>query len=256
MYYHQRKRVQTGGAGTQPVPRHRPPLTLPPARKSPRRAAPITYTKAFSNTLVELGEKDKKLVAITAAMPEGTGLDVFGKYYPDRFFDVGIAEQHAVTMAAGLAANGYHPVTALYSTFAQRAFDQLLHDVAMQNLPFILCLDRAGLVGDDGATHHGNYDLSFVSLLPNFTVMVPKDENELRHMVKTAAAMKTPVMLRYPRGAGLGWIFRNPCTPCPLAKVSGWQKVRIWISGPWAPWWKLPGRPQQNWPSRAFPPGW
>lgn len=210
------------------------PFDIATGKKIAKAGTPITYTKAFSNTLVELGEKDKKLVAITAAMPEGTGLDVFGKYYPDRFFDVGIAEQHAVTMAAGLAANGYHPVTALYSTFAQRAFDQLLHDVAMQNLPFILCLDRAGLVGDDGATHHGNYDLSFVSLLPNFTVMVPKDENELRHMVKTAAAMKTPVMLRYPRGAGLGVDISEPLHTLPLGKserLAEGTDLDIWAVG-------------------------
>lgn len=180
------------------------PFDIPTGKKLVKPGAPASYTRVFSDALVELGKKDRKVVAITAAMPEGTGLDVFGKFYPDRFFDVGIAEQHAVTMGAGLAANGYHPVVALYSTFAQRAFDQLLHDVCMQDLPFTLCLDRAGLVGDDGMTHHGVYDLSYLRLMPKLVMMVPRDENELRHMLKTSLEYPGPSSLRYPRGAGLG----------------------------------------------------
>lgn len=202
--------ITTKGKGYKPA-EQRPnafhgtgPFDIPTGRKLTRPDAPPSYTKVFSDALVELAEKDRKVVAITAAMPEGTGLDVFGKFYSDRFFDVGIAEQHAVTMGAGLAANGYHPVVALYSTFAQRAFDQLLHDVCMQELPFTLCLDRAGLVGDDGMTHHGVYDLSYLRLMPKLVMMVPRDENELRHMLKTSLEYPGPSSLRYPRGSGLG----------------------------------------------------
>ena len=193
-----------------------------------------TYTKVFSDALVELGEKNRKVVAITAAMPEGTGLDVFGKYYPDRFFDVGIAEQHGVTMGAGLAANGYHPLVALYSTFAQRAFDQLLHDVAMQNLPFTLCLDRAGLVGDDGSTHHGAYDLSYLRLMPNMVMMVPGDENELRHMLKTSLEYNGPSVLRYPRGSGLGVPLDPEIHTLPIGKskrLREGSQIDLWAVG-------------------------
>jgi len=167
-------------------------------------------------------------------MPEGTGLDAFGKAYPDRFFDVGIAEQHAVTLGAGMAANGYHPVVALYSTFAQRAYDQLLHDVAMQKLPFTLCLDRAGLVGDDGATHHGNFDISFLRMMPNMVVMVPKDENELRHMLKTAVEYDGPSSLRYPRGSGLGVPIEQTLQALPIGRSERLRRgrdVEIWAVG-------------------------
>ena len=151
-----------------------------------------------------MAEKKPELVAITAAMPSGTGLKAFKERYPRRFLDTGIAEEHAMTLAAGLAADGKHPVVALYSTFAQRAYDQLLHDVCLQNLPVTLCLDRAGLVGEDGPTHHGVFDLSYLRHMPNMTVFVPKDENELRQMLAAAVAMDTPTAIRYPRGAGLG----------------------------------------------------
>jgi 1-deoxy-D-xylulose-5-phosphate synthase len=137
-------------------------------------------------------------------MPEGTGLISFSKRFPDRFFDVGIAEQHGLTFAAGLAAEGYRPVTAIYSTFVQRAYDQVFHDICLQNLPVTIAMDRAGLVGDDGPTHHGVFDLSYLRHLPGITLMAPKDENELRHMLKTAVYSGVPMAIRYPRGAGYG----------------------------------------------------
>ena len=167
-------------------------------------AAAPSYTAVFGETLVQLAEEDRKIVAITAAMPEGTGLVPFAKAFPERFFDVGIAEQHALTFAAGLAVEGFRPVAAIYSTFAQRAYDQLFHDICLQKLPVTLAMDRGGLVGDDGPTHHGVFDLSFTRHLPRMTVMAPKDENELRRMLKTAVCCGVPISLRYPRGAGIG----------------------------------------------------
>lgn len=166
--------------------------------------APKSFTAVFGESLVQLAEEDRKIVAITAAMPEGTGLVPFSKAFPDRFFDVGIAEQHALTFAAGLAVEGFRPVAAIYSTFAQRAYDQLFHDICLQKLPVTLAMDRGGLVGDDGPTHHGVFDFSFTRHLPGMTVMAPKDENELRRMLKTAIISGVPISLRYPRGAGFG----------------------------------------------------
>ncbi len=163
-----------------------------------------SYTDLFGETLVQLAEEDSKIIAITAAMPDGTGLNPFSQRFPGRFFDVGIAEQHAMTFAAGLAADGFRPVVAIYSTFVQRAYDQVFHDVCLQNLPVTIAMDRAGLVGDDGPTHHGVFDLSYMRHLPGITVMAPKDENELRHMLKTAIYSDLPIALRYPRGAGYG----------------------------------------------------
>src|SRR5512146_861215 len=154
--------------------------------------------------MVRLAADDKQIVAITAAMPDGTGLTPFAKAYPNRFFDVGIAEQHALVFAAGLAAEGFKPVAALYSTFAQRAYDQIFHDICLQKLPVTLALDRGGLVGDDGPTHRGVFDLSYLRHLPELSVMAPKDENELQHMIKTAVHAGRPMALRYPRGAGWG----------------------------------------------------
>jgi 1-deoxy-D-xylulose-5-phosphate synthase len=168
------------------------------------KGSPRSYTAVFGDTMVKLAEADPTIVAITAAMPDGTGLTPFAKAYPDRFFDVGIAEQHALTFAAGLAAEGFRPVAAIYSSFAQRAYDQVFHDICLQKLPVTLALDRAGLVGDDGPTHHGVFDLSFLRHLPEMTLMAPKDENELQHMVKTAVYADRPIALRYPRGAGYG----------------------------------------------------
>jgi 1-deoxy-D-xylulose-5-phosphate synthase len=163
-----------------------------------------TYTAIFGETLLHLAKQDKRIVAITAAMPEGTGLKKFAAEFPKRFFDVGIAEQNAVTMAAGMATKGMRPVVALYSTFAQRAYDQILHDICLQKLPVLFALDRAGIVGEDGPTHHGLFDYSYLRHIPNLTIMAPKDENELRHMVFTALNTNGPVAIRYPRGNGLG----------------------------------------------------
>jgi 1-deoxy-D-xylulose-5-phosphate synthase len=166
---------------------------------------PPTYTKVFADTLIALAEQDPDIVAITAAMPSGTGLDKFGKRFPDRCFDVGIAEQHAVTFAAGLATEGMKPFCAIYSTFLQRAYDQVVHDVAIQGLPVRFMLDRAGLVGADGATHAGSFDLAYLGCLPGFVLMAPADEAELVHMVATAAAIgDRPSAVRYPRGDGTG----------------------------------------------------
>lgn len=164
-----------------------------------------SYTKVFSETIIKIAEKNKSIVGITAAMALGTGLGEFSEKYPERFFDVGIAEAHAVTFAAGLAAKGFRPVTALYSSFLQRGYDNLIHDVALQKLPVIFALDRAGLVGDDGPTHHGVFDMAFLRTIPNLVLMVPKDEEELRCMLWTAAHYQSgPVVIRYPRGQGVG----------------------------------------------------
>lgn len=168
------------------------------------KANGVTFTQAFSQALMKLAEKDETVNAVTAAMPEGTGLDVFRDKYPSRYFDVGIAEEHAATFAAGLAAAGMTPVVAMYSSFAQRCYDQILHDVALQNLPVIFALDRAGVVGEDGPTHHGLFDLSFLREIPNLVLAAPADENELQHLLKTAVDAKRPFVLRYPRGAGFG----------------------------------------------------
>ncbi len=163
-----------------------------------------TYTEVFGDFILERGRNDNKLVAITAAMTGGTGLDRFAQAFPDRFFDAGICEQHAVTLAAGMARSGLRPVVAIYSTFFQRAYDQIIHDVALQNLPVIFAVDRAGLVGEDGPTHHGVFDLSFFRNIPNLTIMAPSDENELLDMLHTAFDINGPVAIRYPRGAGEG----------------------------------------------------
>jgi 1-deoxy-D-xylulose-5-phosphate synthase len=171
-----------------------------PAKKSPRP----TYTALAVETLIKLAKQDKRLVAITAAMCEGTGLNAFEKAFPDRLYDVGIAEQHAVTFAAGLAAQGMRPVCAIYSTFLQRSYDQIVHDVATQNLPVTLCIDRGGLVAEDGTTHHGAFDYAFLRHVPNMVVMAPKDENELQHLIKTAVSCDGPASVRYPRGVSLG----------------------------------------------------
>jgi 1-deoxy-D-xylulose-5-phosphate synthase len=169
-----------------------------------KKSARASYTSIFGKTMVELAENDEKIVAVTAAMKEGTGLVEFAEKFPERFFDVGIAEQHAVTFAGALAAEGYKPVAAIYSTFLQRAYDQLVHDIGNMNLPVCFALDRAGIVGDDGVTHQGVFDFSYLRHVPNMTVMAPKDENELRHMIFTAANHNGPAAVRYPRGAGLG----------------------------------------------------
>jgi 1-deoxy-D-xylulose-5-phosphate synthase len=172
-------------------------------------AAAPSYTAVFGKALCELAEKDSRVVGITAAMSEGTGLDEFSKRFPERFFDVGIAEQHAVTFAVGLACEGMRPVVAIYSTFLQRAFDQVMHDACLMRAPVTFALDRGGIVGADGPTHHGLYDLVYLSALPGIVVMAPKDENELRHMLYTALTLAGPAAVRYPRGNGIG----NPLDP-------------------------------------------
>ncbi|HLO25082.1 MAG TPA: 1-deoxy-D-xylulose-5-phosphate synthase [Geobacteraceae bacterium] len=163
-----------------------------------------SYTAVFGDVIKEIAADDDRVVALTAAMPDGTGLTPFAREFPHRFFDVGIAEQHGVTFAAGLAAEGFKPVFAVYSSFLQRAYDQVFHDVCLQNLPVIFAIDRAGVVGSDGPTHHGVFDLSYLRHLPNMTVMAPKDENELQHMIQTAVDHDGPVAVRYPRGNGVG----------------------------------------------------
>jgi len=178
----------------------------------------LSYTEVFGNTLVELAEKDNKIIAVTAAMPEGTGLSIFAKTYPERFFDVGIAEQHGVTFAAGLATEGFKPVVSIYSTFLQRAYDQILHDVCIEALPVIFAVDRGGIVGEDGATHNGLFDLSYLRSLPNMVVMAPKDENELRQMLVTSLGHNGPIAFRYPRGRGTGVDISEDIVPLPIGK--------------------------------------
>ncbi len=193
-------------------PAQRDPLTyhgvsafeVESGKLAPAKPGPPSYTRVFSDALIRLAEADERIVAITAAMPGGTGLDRFARRFPQRFYDVGIAEQHAVTFAAGLASEGMKPVAAIYSTFLQRAYDQVVHDVCVQNLDVTLALDRAGLVGADGATHQGFYDIAYLRTLPNLIVMAPKDENELQHLLRTAIEYPGPAAVRYPRDAGCG----------------------------------------------------
>ena len=184
-----------------------------------KKPAPPTYTQVFGETLCQLAEKDPRIVAITAAMPSGTGLNLFAEKFPKRFFDVGIAEQHAVTFAAGLAFGGVKPVVSIYSTFYQRAYDQVLHDVCLSNANVILAIDRAGVVGDDGPTHHGVFDISFFRIIPNLTFMAPKDENELRHMLYTALKLEGPVAFRYPRSVGQGVELEEELQELPIGKA-------------------------------------
>ena len=195
------------------------PFEIATGKKITNPAAPISYTEVFGKTITELADSDKKIVGLTAAMPDGTGLNIFAQAHPDRFFDVGIAEQHAVTAAAGMAAAGMKPVTAIYSTFMQRAYDSILHDICMQKLHVTMCLDRAGLVGDDGYTHHGVFDYAYLRSIPNMTIMAPKDENELRHMLKTALSFNGPISVRYPRGSGVGVGITEPMQELPIGKA-------------------------------------
>lgn len=170
-----------------------------------RRKSPVpSYTKIFGDTIIKIARENKKVIAISAAMPEGTGLDKFAKEFPDRFYDVGIAEQHGVTFAAGLSTKGFKPVVAIYSTFLQRAYDQIVHDVCLQNLPVVFAMDRAGIVGEDGPTHHGAFDIAYLRHIPNMVIMAPKDENELQHMLYIAVNHNGPIAIRYPRGEGMG----------------------------------------------------
>ncbi|MEK6708825.1 MAG: 1-deoxy-D-xylulose-5-phosphate synthase [Pseudomonadota bacterium] len=183
-----------------------------------KAAGKPTYTQIFGDWLCDMAALDQRLVAITPAMREGSGLVRFSQEYPDRYFDVGIAEQHAVTFAAGLACDGMKPVVAIYSTFLQRAYDQLIHDVAIQNLPVVFAIDRAGLVGADGPTHAGSFDLTYLRCIPNITVMTPADENECRQMLYTAFQMNTPTAVRYPRGTGTGVATQKEMQALPLGR--------------------------------------
>jgi len=178
-----------------------------------------SYTQVFGSQMVKLAQNNEKIVAVTAAMPEGTGLIEFSKLYPDRFFDVGIAEQHAVTFSAGLATKGLKPVIAIYSTFLQRAFDQILHDVCIEGHHVVFAIDRGGIVGEDGPTHHGLFDFSYLRCMPKMTIMAPKDENELARMLVTAVNHDGPVALRYPRGIGTGVKLENNPEPLEIGRA-------------------------------------
>ncbi len=184
----------------------------------PKSSSKPAYTKVFGDWLCDMAEKDTRLIGITPAMREGSGLVKFSQKFPDRYFDVGIAEQHAVTFAAGAACNNLKPVVAIYSTFLQRAYDQLIHDVSIQNLPVLFAIDRAGLVGADGPTHAGSFDLSYLRCIPNMTVMVPSDENECRQMLFTAFNLDTPTAVRYPRGTGPGAEIQTKMTELPVGR--------------------------------------
>jgi 1-deoxy-D-xylulose-5-phosphate synthase len=173
------------------------------SKKSSPGARP-KFQDVFADAMISIAEKDPRIIGITAAMPDGTGLAKFGKRFPERYFDVGIAEAHAVCFAAGLAASGFRPVCAIYSTFLQRAYDQVVHDVVVQSLPVVFCMDRAGLVGDDGPTHMGLYDIAYLRTLPNFTLMAPRNEAELQPMLEHALSLNAPAALRYPRGSSSG----------------------------------------------------
>src|SRR6202046_4537893 len=196
------------------------PVKFKPAEVIKPSTAPSkkTYTQVFGEWLCDAAEQDSRVVGITPAMREGSGMVEFHKRFPERYFDVGIAEQHAVTFAGGLAAEGMKPVVAIYSTFLQRAYDQLIHDVALQNLPVVFAIDRAGLVGADGATHAGAYDLAFLRCIPNMIVMAASDENECRQMLYTAGQQNSPTAVRYPRGAGTGVKIVKKMTAIPLGK--------------------------------------
>jgi 1-deoxy-D-xylulose-5-phosphate synthase len=206
----------------------------PATGRAKKKPGPPSYTKVFGETIVELAEEDPTIVGITAAMPGGTGLELFSERFPERFYDVGIAEQHAVTFAGGLACEGFNPVAAIYSTFLQRGFDQILHDVCLQKLPVTFAMDRGGLVGEDGSTHHGAFDLAYLRLMPNIVIMAPKDENELGHMLKTAIDLPGPAALRYPRGAGTGVERERPFRSIPIGKAEPLRpgrSVAIWACG-------------------------
>ena len=194
-----------------------------------------TYTQVFGDWLCDMARADKRLIGITPAMREGSGMVKFSQQFPDQYFDTAIAEQHAVTFAAGLAADGMKPVLAIYSTFLQRGYDQLIHDVALQNLPVLFALDRGGLVGADGPTHHGAFDLSFLRCIPNMTVMAPADENECRQMLYTGFTLNSPSAVRYPRGAGPGVALQDEMTALPVGRgvmvreIRGYESKRVAI---------------------------
>ena len=202
--------------------------------KSASKTDKVTYSEVFGATLVKLAEQDETITAITAAMPAGTGLTEFARRYPDRFFDVGISEEHGAVFAAGLASEGSRPVFAVYSTFLQRAVDCVIHDVCLQNLPVVFCLDRAGVVGDDGPTHHGVFDLALLRPVPKLTIMQPRDERELASMLYTALKMERPSVIRYPRGSGAGSSLPTEFEEIPLGKAEvlrPGREIQIWALG-------------------------
>jgi len=205
-------------AEADPVLYHGPGKFNPEVGIKPAGPAKLTYTKVFGDWLCDMAAQDKRLIGITPAMREGSGMVEFEQQFPDRYYDVGIAEQHSVTFAAGLACEGLKPVVAIYSTFLQRAYDQLIHDVALQNLDVTFALDRAGLVGADGATHAGNYDLAYLRCIPNMVVMAASDENECRQMLSTGFHYPGPAAIRYPRGAGIGADVSKELDTLPLGK--------------------------------------
>jgi 1-deoxy-D-xylulose-5-phosphate synthase len=197
-----------------------------------------SYSQVFGQWLCDMAQADPSVVGITPAMREGSGLVEFSRRFPDRYFDVGIAEQHAVTVAAGMACDGIKPVVAIYSTFLQRAYDQLIHDVALQNLPVVFAIDRAGLVGSDGATHQGSFDLSYQRCIPNMVVMAPADENECRQMLYTAVTCGRPAAVRYPRGSGPGAKLESQMSSYPIGKAElrrAGRRLAILAFGPMVP---------------------
>jgi len=236
--------VTTKGKGYRPAEKNpvewhgAGPFVVKTGEPPEKKSGPPSYTSVFGATLCELAEDNPQIHTITAAMPEGTGTNRFAKRFPERFYDVGICEQHAVTFAAGMASQGLRPVCAIYSTFLQRAYDQIFHDVCLMDLPVVFALDRAGLVGADGPTHHGVFDLSYLRMLPNMVVMAPKDEAELRHMLATAFSVSHPVAIRYPRGAGFGVAIDDELQILPFGRAerlrSGGDGV-IWAVGTLAP---------------------
>ena len=213
-------------AEADPILYHGPGKFNPDEGIKPAASSKTTYTQVFGDWLCDMASQDERLVGITPAMREGSGMVKFEQQYPDRYYDVGIAEQHAVTFAAGLACEGLKPVLAIYSTFLQRGYDQLIHDVALQNLDVTFALDRAGLVGADGATHAGNYDLAFLRCIPNMVVMAASDENECRQMLTTGFRYPGPAAIRYPRGAGIGAAVDTSLTPLPMGKGEVRRKGR------------------------------
>lgn len=225
------------GRGYQPAETDPGKLhALSPPKKDNKVKHVPSYSHVFADTLIELAKEDERIVAITAAMPDGTGLNRFQKQFPQRTIDVGIAEQHAATLAGGMACAGAKPVLALYSTFLQRAYDQVIHDIALQNLDVTIGIDRAGLVGDDGPTHHGCYDIAYLRTVPNTVIMAPKDENELRHMVHTAVKHPAPTFVRYPRGSGRGEVLDDEPQALPIGKsemLRTGDDIGLIALGPW-----------------------
>jgi 1-deoxy-D-xylulose-5-phosphate synthase len=206
-------------AEEEPVEYHGPSPFDPVAGIQKKASAAPTYTSIFGNALVRLAENDPRVVAITASMPDGTGLVPFSEKFPERFLNTGIAEQHSVTLAGGLALGGSRPVVAIYSTFLQRGFDQIFHDVCLMDLPVVFAMDRGGIAGNDGWTHHGLFDYAYFRIFPNTIVMAPKDENELQHMLATALAQDHPAALRYPRGNGVGVPMDPEMRQLPIGKA-------------------------------------